>query len=97
MKKIEFENIENIDFWNNEYDLSVGIFVNSDDVDWASLSLSKKDKEAPVKREEIINALALAVIGFGNQEANRYEPVLQDVLDRCREIEKQQSEKIGKE
>jgi len=91
MKKTPLDSIENIDFWSNEYDLSVGIFVNNDDVDSASLSLSKKDKKAPVKREEIINALALAVIGFGNQEGNRYEPVLQDVLDRCREIEKEQN------
>lgn len=83
--------MKKIDFWNNEYDLSVGIFVKEDKLNTASLSLSKKDKEARVTKDEIINALALGIIGFGNQDDNRYEKVLQDILDKCREIEKEQN------
>jgi len=83
--------MERIDFWDNRYDLSLGIFVNNKNPSDTSLSLSKKDKKAKVTREEIVNALALGIIGLGNQENNRYEYFIKDILDRCIEIEEEQT------
>lgn len=82
------EKLREIDFWENDYDLSIAFHTKGDTT--SHLSLSKKDKAEVVTHDEIINALALGIIGIGNQVDVRYEEVLRDIVDKCIEIEKSQ-------
>ena len=81
------EKLKDIDFYDNDYDLSIAFHTKGES---SHMSLSKKDKEALVHKHEIINALALGVIGIGNSADLRYEDVITDILKRCQEIEIEQ-------
>jgi len=77
------EKLRDIDFWDSDYDLNIAFHIKGQS---AHLSLSKKDKSEPVERAEIINALALGIIGLGNIEDVRHEYIIKDILDRCDKI-----------